>query len=216
LLQGFKIVNIPNPIDTNEFYPKDKTTIRKKLNLPIDKKLVLFAAANINDKRKGLKYLLEALQIYSTENQIANIEIVTFGKSDSETFEHLPYKVHHLGMLFDIKDIVNAYNVADVFVLPSLEDNLPNTVMEALACGTPVLAFNTGGIPEMVEHKVNGYLAEYKSAEDLKNGLNFILNHSQKEILRENALKKVQNEFTEAIVAQKYIDLYHGLIKNNN
>ncbi|MCF6242802.1 MAG: glycosyltransferase family 4 protein [Bacteroidales bacterium] len=215
LLKNFKILNIPNPINTEEFYPTDKIKIRKKLKLPNNKKLLLFAAANINDKRKGLKYLIEALQIYHSENQNQEIEIITFGKSDNRVFKNLSYKVHHLGILSKVEAIAGAYNAADVFILPSLEDNLPNTIMEALACGTPVLAFRTGGIPEMIEHKKNGYLAEYKSVNDLKNGIEFILNHPQKNILSKNALEKVKNEYSEEIVAKKYFEVYNYLLENS-
>ncbi len=212
LFKNFNIVNIPNPIDTQEFYPLDKIKIRKTLKLPSDKKLILFAAANIGDKRKGLKYLINALQIYHSENPKQELEIVTFGKSSNQFFKNIPYKVHHLGILTKTKDIANAYNAVDVFILPSLEDNLPNTIMEALACGTPVLAFQTGGIPEMIEHKKNGYISKYKSVEDLKNGINFILNYPQWETLSKNAQKKVIAEYSEKVVAKKYIEVYNSLL----
>jgi glycosyltransferase involved in cell wall biosynthesis len=214
LFKNFNIIDIPNPINTREFYPTDKIKIRKILKLPSNKKLVLFAAANISDKRKGLKYLINALKIYHSENPKQDLEIVTFGKSNNQSFKNIPYKVHHLGILTKTKDIANAYNAADVFILPSLEDNLPNTIMEALACGTPVLAFQTGGIPEMIEHKKNGYISEYKSVEDLKNGINFILNHPQREILSQNALEKVSAEYSEKVVAQKYIEVYNSLFSD--
>ncbi|RLD80493.1 MAG: glycosyl transferase group 1, partial [Bacteroidetes bacterium] len=178
LLKDFIVVSIPNPIDQKQFYPMDKKMIREKLSLPADKKLILFAAANISDKRKGLSYLLKALELVEKNNSIpTDLEIVTFGKSDDSVFNNLPFNVHNLGILSKTEKIAEAYNAADLFVLPSLEDNLPNTIMESLACGTPVLAFKTGGIPEMIDHKKNGYLADYKSAEDLKKGLVFILNH---------------------------------------
>ncbi len=209
LLKNFKVVNIPNPIDQNQFHPLDKQTTRQKLLLPIDKKLILFAAANISDKRKGLSYLLKALELVKQNNgNFADIEVLTFGKSDYSDFNNLPFKIHNLGVLTDIEKIVEAYNVADLFVLPSLEDNLPNTIMESLACGTPVLAFKSGGIPEMIEHKKNGYLAEYKSVEDLKNGIAFILNHPQPETLRKNAIEKVQQSYSESIVAERYKEVY--------
>ncbi len=214
LLADFKIISIPNPIDTEEFYPKDKIEIRRKLNLPKNKRLILFAAANISDERKGLNYLIDALHIYHANNQNKDIEIIIFGKSSKQIFENLPYKVHHLGILSKIEDIANAYNAADLFILPSLEDNLPNTIMEALACGTPVLAFRTGGIPEMIEHKKTGYIAEYKSVEDLKNGINFILNYPEKDILSKNALDKVKTEYSEKTVAEKYFEIYKELFED--
>lgn len=216
LLKDFKVVSIPNPIDRKQFYPMDKQLIRQKLSLPTDKKLILFAAANISDKRKGLSYLLEALELIEKYNsKPVDLEIVTFGKSDDTVFNDLPFRVHNLGVLSDIEKIARTYNAADLFVLPSLEDNLPNTIMESLACGTPVLAFKTGGIPEMIEHKKNGYLADYKSAEDLKNGLDFILNHLQPNSLSKNAIEKVQQSYSEDMVAQKYMEVYNSIILKN-
>jgi len=162
LLKDLKIVSIPNPIDTEQFYPKHKREIRQKLHLPTGKKLILFAAANISDKRKGLSYLLEVLELIEKDNsKPADFEILTFGKFDDSVFNNLSVKVHNLGVLSQVEKIAGAYSAADLFVLPSLEDNLPNTIMESLACGTPVLAFKTGGIPEMIEHKKTGYLADY-------------------------------------------------------
>ena len=216
LLKGFKIYDIPNPIDQKIFYPMDKQAIRRKLSLPVNKKLILFAAANISDKRKGLSFLLEALDLFIKENtNPLDFEIVTFGKSNDTVFENAAFKVHHLGVLSETKKIAEVYSLSDLFVLPSLEDNLPNTIMESFACGTPVLAFNTGGIPEMVEHKNTGYLADYKSVEDLKNGLEFILNHPKPEELSKNALKKVKNEYNEQVVAKKYKEVYASLLNSN-
>jgi glycosyltransferase involved in cell wall biosynthesis len=159
---------------------------------------------------------LEALDLFIKENtNPLDFEIVTFGKSNDTVFENAAFKVHHLGVLSETKKIAEAYSLSDLFVLPSLEDNLPNTIMESFACGTPVLAFNTGGIPEMVEHKNTGYLADYKSVEDLKNGLEFILNHPKPEELSKNALKKVKNEYNEQIVAKKYKEVYASLLNSN-
>src|SRR6202012_4330508 len=98
-------------------------------------------------------------------------EIVIFGKNKHFDVSQLPFRVHELNLINSQQDLTEIYNLADVFVTPSVEDNLPNTVMEALACGTPVVAFNTGGIPEMVDHLQNGYLAEFKSSMDMAKGL---------------------------------------------
>ncbi|MEN8119673.1 MAG: glycosyltransferase family 4 protein [Bacteroidota bacterium] len=216
LLEGFKVVSIPNPIDQKQFYPMDKKRVREKLSLPNNKKLILFAAANVSDKRKGLSYLLKALGLMVKNNsKSVDIEIVTFGKSDDAVFNNLPFEIHNLGVLSEVKKIAEAYNAADLFVLPSLEDNLPNTIMESLACGTPVLAFKTGGIPEMIEHKKNGYLADYKSAADLKKGLDFILNHPQPESLSNNALEKVHKTYNEKVVAKQYLEVYQSIIKKS-
>ena len=212
LLKDFRVLSVPIPIDANIFHPANKKAIRQKLSLPEDKKLILFAAANISDKRKGLSYLLQALKlIEDTNSNSSDIEILTFGKSDDAAFNNLSFKVHNLGVLSEVEKIAEAYSAADLFAIPSLEDNLPNTIIESLACGTPVLAFKSGGIPEMIEHKENGYIADYKSVEDLKTGIDFIVNHPNIEILSQNALKKAQQAYSEEGVAKKYIEVYKSL-----
>ncbi len=205
LLKNIDVKAIPNPIDISVFKPSDKSELRNQLNLPQEKKLILFGAANIMDERKGLKYLVEALKKLKEKNtQLAEeSEILLFGKSNEEFLKQLPLKINNLGLIFGEQNIAKVYAAADVFVLPSLEDNLPNTVMESLACGTPVVAFDTGGIPEMIGHKKNGYLSEYKSVEDLLNGLIYVLTTDLTE-----ETKKFNSSFLQKNVAQKYFEVY--------
>lgn len=209
LLQHFRIEAIPNPIDTDAFSPLAKDRCREKFNLPADKKLVLFGAMNIQDKRKGLEYLVDALRYLasSAPDLIDEIEMVTFGNA-SACIENIPFKIHHLGSLSGIENLASAYSAADVFVLPSVQDNLPNTVMESMSCGTPVVAFRTGGVPEMIDHLENGYLAHYKSPESLAEGIEYCLSKS----LWIAARNKILGQFTENMVAEKYKELYHDLL----
>lgn len=108
--------------------------------------------------------------------------------------------------------MVAAYSCADLFVIPSLEDNLPNTIMESMACGTPCIGFATGGIPEMIDHCVNGYVAKYKDANDLANGIQWVLEHEDRQALSDACVKKVQENYTEEVVAKKYLELYKSII----
>jgi len=213
LLNGFDIKSIPNPIDTRIFYPKEKSAVRHKLGLPIDKKLILFGSANIMDERKGVVYLLEALKKMDKElpDSKNEIEIIMFGKSDEVFLSKIPYKVNNLGLLHGESNIAEVYSAANVFVLPSLEDNLPNTIMESLACGTPVVAFNTGGIPEMIDHQLNGYLAEFKSVDDLLKGLEFVLKHENANFLPEKSFEKVKLCYNQNLVQNRYLDCYMDL-----
>lgn len=103
---------------------------------------------------------------------------------------------------------MDVYNSADVFVLPSLEDNLPNTIMEAMACGVPCVGFNVGGIPEMIEHKKTGYVAKERDADDLAKGINWVLEPAQRKPLAKNSVDKVQHCYSERAVAMQYIDIY--------
>ncbi|WP_214072045.1 glycosyltransferase family 4 protein [Mucilaginibacter sp. dw_454] len=211
LINNFRIEAIPNPIDINIFSPKDKPTARRKRNIDPQAKIILFGAANINDRRKGISYLVEALKILKQQYQgDQKIEIVIFGKNKHFDVSELPFEVHELNLITSQDELADIYSLADVFVTPSLEDNLPNTIMEAMACGTPVVAFNTGGIPEMIDHEQNGYLAAFKDATDMARGLAEVLNGPADE-LATRARKKVLDNYTNEKVGQQYINLYNSV-----
>ena len=216
MLKGCRIETIPNPIDTELFSKKDKQKTRRKWNIDPKSKIILFGSANINDRRKGLSILVRALdELKAKCKEPGNIGIVLFGKNRSFDSKKLPFKVHELKTIRSQEDMAELYSLADVFVTPAIEDNLPNTVMESLSCGTPVVAFDTGGIPEMVVHKENGYLAKFKSAADFAAGIDYVLNSDKKEILSANGRKKVLATFTNDIVATKYLAVYQSMLKPN-
>ncbi|GAB3920276.1 glycosyltransferase family 4 protein [Mucilaginibacter myungsuensis] len=210
LLKGYRIEAIPNPIDTDLFSPKDVAVNRAKWKIPADKKIILFGAANIMDRRKGIIYLVEALELLKPLYN-ENIEIVIFGKNKAFDMELLPFKVHEVGLIDSETDIAELYSLSDVYVTPAIEDNLPNTVMEALACGTPVVAFDTGGLADMVDHQQNGYLAEFKSVADFAEGVKFVLNNPSAD-LSNNARQKVLQNFSNEVVAEKYLEVYRSLL----
>ncbi len=212
LIKNLRIEAIPNPIDITIFSPQDKAAARQKRGIDADAKIILFGAANINDKRKGITYLVDALNILKTSHpQREKTEVVIFGKNKHFDVSRLPFKVHELNLISSQTELAEIYSMADVFVTPSLEDNLPNTVMEALACGTPVVAFNTGGIPEMIDHQQNGYLAQFKSADDMAKGLHEMLNTGGS--LSASARQKVLDNYTNEKVAQQYINVYQSILK---
>lgn len=214
LLKDFRIEAIPNPIDTDIFAPKDKPKARAKWNIDPNQKIILFGAANILDRRKGITYLVAALQILKEQYaDLTDVAVVIFGKNKSFDVGRLPFKVYEMSVVTSQQAMAELYNLADVYVTPTIEDNLPNTVMEALACGTPVVAFNTGGLPDMVDHLKNGYLAEFKSAADFAAGINYVLTSGQKNEFAANARKKVLDNFTNDIVAKKYMAVYESILK---
>lgn len=206
---------IPNPIDTGFYRPMDKLDQRQLLGLPKDKKLILFGAANVNDPRKGMSYFLKALDILNKNYPGANenIELVVFGKMKKDVLKQLPFKVHAFSFVSDPEVLVSLYNSADIFVLPSLQDNLPNTVMEALACGTPVVGFGIGGVPEMVSHKVSGYMARMKDAESLADGLYDTLFKADLDAYSQAARDKVIKDYSEEAVAKKYLQVYQSMLQ---
>jgi glycosyltransferase involved in cell wall biosynthesis len=212
LLQQHAITSIPNPIDTERYSPIPRQDARKRLQLPLDKKILLFGAANVADPRKGMALLMHALKTLSTRKQAGQIELVIFGKTPPRLEEKLPFPARLMHYVTDLATLVDLYNAADVFVLPSLEDNLPNTVMEALACGTPVAAFRIGGVPEMVAHGICGYLAAPGDADGLAEGIEYLLFKCDEQTCRENARDKVLKNFAPELVALQYLNLYKQLL----
>lgn len=213
LLKGFIIQAIPNPIDTELFSQKDKAAMRAKWGVNPSAKIILFGAANINDRRKGISFLVNALQYLKDDYaQDAPLEMVIFGKNKHFDTSTLPFPVHQLNTITSPADLAEIYSMADVFVSPSIEDNLPNMIMEAMSCGTPVVAFNTGGIPDLIDHQVNGYMAEFKSSTDLAAGIGDVLNIDNHDKYGAAARYKVKRMFNNEKVAGQYIDLYKSIL----
>ena len=210
LLKDKYTLSIPNPINTQMYCLKDKRLCRSSFNFPVDKFLLLFGAENSTDDRKGLVYFLEALELvrHHHGDLFKKIELVIFGKMKQEVKQQINCPIHVLGYITEEEKIVQLYNAVDAFVISSLDENLPNTIMEAMACGTPCVGFNTGGIPEMIDHKHNGYVAEYQNAEDLAQGILWVLNEADNCRLAAHARKKVESAYSEEIVAKQYIELY--------
>lgn len=214
LLKNKNIVNLPNPIDTDKFKPLDKQKARELWNLPQEKKLVLFGAMNAtNDPRKGFKELTDALQRLDKN---LDIELVVFGSSKPQNAPNFEFKTHYLGHLYDDVSLVTLYSAVDVMVVPSLQEAFGQTASESMACGTPVVAFGATGLLDIVDHKTNGYLAKPFESEDLKDGIEWVLNAANYNELCKNAREKVLREFDSKIVAKKYIDLYREILNSNS
>lgn len=212
LLQQARFHSIPNPIDGTVFYPINRIEARQRFLLPTDRPIVLFAAAKVSDTRKGIKYLIEACRLLHQQG-LQCFDVALLGGQPDGLAASFPCRVHRLGYLSDPADLRAAYAGANLFVIPSLEDNLPNTVMEALACGTPCVGFRTGGIPEMIDHLQNGYIARYQDAQDLANGIAWVLNHPSPETLSNACVQKVNQCYRQEIVARQYHTLYENLLR---
>ena len=217
LLNGHTIVDIPNPINTSLFKPQNTVTARNRMGLPTDKKLILFGSVKVTDKRKGIDYFIESCKLLAEKHPELKEElgVVVYGKNSEQLKPLIPFQVFPLDFISNDKDLVNVYNAVDLYVTPSLEENLPTTIMEAMACGVPCVGFNVGGIPEMIDHLHNGYVAEYKSAEDLANGVIWTLNESEYHTLSEEACRKAVSNYSESTVAKKYIDVYNKITGNH-
>ena len=217
LCYNTNIFSIPNPIDITRYNKRDKIENRKYFNLPSDKKLILFGACNVTDKRKGFDYMKTSCDLLCDQKKLSqeDVVIVVFGGKTNEIENLLPYNIYDIGYIRDEQSMIRLYNAVDLFLIPSLEDNLPNTIMEAMSCGTPCVGFNTGGIPEMIDHLHNGYIAEYKNAEDLAKGICWVLNEADYEGISSKAREKAVNNYSEDIIARQYIELYKSVLKNH-
>ena len=213
LVGKFPLTVIPNPIDQCVFRPMPRSEVDSHFNLTARGPRLLFGSFNTTDPRKGFAYFAEALTLLKQQYKGPEPEILIFGKGQAQDFAHLPYPVRHLGVLRSEDVVAKAYNAADAMVVPSLEDNLPNTIVEALSCGTPVIGFRTGGIPEMIDHTRTGYLAEAGSANELAQGIQWLLTYQAAETLRQNARQFAEKHYAEAVVATQYANLYLSLIK---
>jgi glycosyltransferase involved in cell wall biosynthesis len=198
ILKNQPIQSIPNAIDTSFFKPADKQNAKRILGLDPSNKHILFVAMRVNAPKKGFSYLEKALQGLDP----STTELIVVG--NAQDLPELQLKAHIMGHISSPEKMIQIYQAADVFVTPSLEENLPNTLMEALACGTPCVGFAIGGIPEMIDHQVNGYVAEYLSAEDLTKGLAWTLENAPEQAARQ----KTESTYSEAIIAAKHVNYY--------
>ncbi|NOY16063.1 MAG: glycosyltransferase [Gammaproteobacteria bacterium] len=214
LFQNLRIEILPNGIDHERFHPMDRVLARQILGLPADKKLILFGAGSAtSDRRKGFHLLMEALKKLEAKNTKPDYELVVFGALSGET--EVTSKIHYLGNLHDEISMAIVYAACDIFVLPSLEDNLPNTVLEALSSGTPVASFKIGGMPDMIEHKKNGFMAPSFDTSRLADGISWILSETQRwKRLSAAARETVEHAFTLRHFATRYLDLYQDILDN--
>jgi glycosyltransferase involved in cell wall biosynthesis len=210
LFKNNKIVCLPNPINTVIYSPLDKKIARDLFRFSNNKKLILFGAMDAtSDPRKGYKELCEAL----LQLKGHDIELVVFGSSKPQVPESFKFKSYHLGQVYDDVTMRALYSAADVVVVPSRQENLSNTIMESLACGTPVVGFDVGGNRDMIVHKKNGYLAKPFDVVDLNVGIDWVLNAINYAELSVNAREIVLNKFDSEIVSSRYIELYESVLK---
>ena len=201
---------IPYGIDLTAFSPSDQASARRALGIRQDAKVILFVAARVIQGRKGLGYLYEALGSIQASKDIL---LLTVGRSQPSQQQLQHFEQVHLGHIADDRKLSLIYSAADLYVLPTLADNLPLTVQESLASGTPVVAFDVGGLPEMIDHLGTGYLARYKDAADLAAGIRKLLDDDalrlqMREACRSFAVKHYDLERQ----ANRYVELYeHGI-----
>lgn len=211
LFKDRRIEVIPNGLDVGAFRPMDHDAAKKCLNLPLDKPVLLCGAQSLTDPRKGSDLFIQALKKLKRP-----CSLVSFGNGhlelqDSPHIHYIP-----LGTLKDALSLLLAYSAADVFVCPSREDNLPNTVAEALACGTPCVSFDCCGLPNMIQEGINGALAVPFDTESLAIAIIRVLDHQDPAHIRNAARNKVLKEYNIKYTIQKYESLYRDILHLNS
>lgn len=208
LFGGRKIVNIPNPINCDTFAPYDKKIARELLGLPLNKKLVLFGAMDsTSDPRKGFQHLIKSIKLIEDQN----IEYVVFGGAKVDLGEKINNKIHYIGHVGDDVTLRLLYCSADVTAMPSIQENLSNTIMESMSCGTPVVAFDIGGNSDFIINNVNGYLSIPFDFVDFSRGIIFLLNSLNGDISSKSR-NKTLDCFDARKISKKYLNLYESVI----
>jgi glycosyltransferase involved in cell wall biosynthesis len=220
IFRDSRIEVIPHGLDTQKFRPVNQRLAREILNLPQDKKLIMFGAIEAtSDKNKGFHLLLPALHKLSKSGYSEDWEVVIFGASIPDNPPDLGFKAHYLGHLYDDISLVSVYSAADVMLVPSLQESFGQTASESLACGTPVVAFNATGLKDIVDHQQNGYLAKPYEVEDFAKGISWVLEDKERlQKLSNNARSQAERAFTLELQALRYSSLFQEIIgaKNNS
>ncbi|MBF0542000.1 MAG: glycosyltransferase [Nitrospirae bacterium] len=213
LFENKKVYHIYNPINTDNLKPLDKELSREILNLPKDKNIVCFGAADISDERKGFSLFIESItRDFVVKNDIF---LILMGADTSSIIskipDYLPYKYFGSVDLDIFRSII--YNAADVFIFPTQADNLPNMLIETMSCGVPPITFDVGGCGEVVINDQTGYLAIKNDFNDFNNG---IIKLCQDEVLRrrlsENCRTNVIENFSLKVCADKYSQVFREVL----
>ena len=204
------IVVIPNAFPTDRFVPSNKTVARLRLGLPIDKTLLLFGADSLTNRRKGGDLLQEALDILANGDQLYDTQLIVFGANSI----NLPAKVHPMGRVTDESKLAMIYSAADAFLFPSREDNAPLTVGESLLCGTPVVAFPVGNVPDILTHNKTGYIAAYGDTKDFANGIKWAIDMDREARTRMSVqCRLVSTRYHDPrVAAARHVALYKRMI----
>jgi glycosyltransferase involved in cell wall biosynthesis len=213
LLGGRPIELVPTSCDTALFHPIDKAACRQVLGLAGEPDTILVGATSLGTQWKGLDLFVEAVRRLAAERD-RPLRVLTFGR-DAVTAAELgdAAEVVHLGLIGDRRLMAAAYGAADVFVAPSRMENLANTVLEALACGTPTAAFAIGGMPDMIDHQSNGWLSPAFDTAHLASGLSSLLDRKDDPALAGAARRKVEQGFSIDSEIERYLGIYERVLE---
>lgn len=221
IMKDWPVTVIPNPIDLKKWKPYNKKIARAVFDLPENASLILFGAmGGAADPRKGADLLMDALKnlkLIMENSSLSEIQLLVFGQETPE--EHFPidFPVRFFGHLNDDITLSLLYSAADIMIVPSRQDNLPSTATEPLACGTPVVAFNIGGLSDIVAHQKNGWLSPAFDTKDMAEGMKWILEDKERyQILSSTAREMAIERYNPDMIAAKYLEVYKQVLAQNN
>lgn len=217
-----RIEVIPNSIETELFKPMNKSIAKEKLGIEKGQCVLQFGAHDGKEKRKGFDFLISALKKALLNHEFFDlceqkkVIVLCLGHPSKELVQ-LPISTLELGYLYQDSDVVLSYNATDIFVLPTLEDNLPNTMLESFACSTPIIAFDSGGVTEVVEHRENGLIAERGNIDVLASHIiELVLDKDKREHYGKNGRRLIEKKFRLDNQSQAYKKLFEDLLKNGD
>lgn len=214
LMKTWPVSVIPHPISEDKWKMLNKKNARKKLGLSKDNPILLFGAiGGVEDNRKGFDLLIKALNHLKKNKYFENLQLVVFGQKKNISMA-LPYPTHYMGHINDDLILSILYNAADAMIVPSRLEAFGQTALESSACGTPVIAFDVGGLSDIIEHKRTGYLADPFNIKDLSNGIIWTLGKRYNYEFKKNILKKIKKNFSEKQVANTYLKLYQSILRH--
>lgn len=215
LLKDRRVELIPTSCDTEMFSPRDRDACRSVLGLPAGSFILLLGATTMETHWKGADLFVDAVGRFCAAKPQQSVHIVTFGKSRLKVPQLASFaEITHFGSVKDRRLMSILYNAADLFCAPSRMENLANTVLESLACGTPVVAFAIGGMPDMIDHEANGYLAPAFDTADYANGIAWGLTRRGRHDLRDACCEKIVTRFSLDQEIGGYIRLYQSLAES--
>ena len=209
LLGSKTISTIYNGVDTSVFKPYPKDESRKVLNLPNDKKIILSVIKQGRfNPWKGADYVARIVELFKNRSDILFVCIGGNSNDQNEKIINIPYTK-------DSGELAKYYSASDILLYPSIADTFGLVAAEAQACGLSVVAFKTGGVPEIIDHKKTGYIAEYKNTDDLKRGVEYLFNlpSEETEKMKSNSINKTKTSFTLGLMMDKYLQLYEKILR---
>ncbi|HEY9770413.1 MAG TPA: glycosyltransferase family 4 protein [Coleofasciculaceae cyanobacterium] len=214
MLNRFPIHHVPYGIDTEAYQPIDSEKCRYILNIPNNKKVLMFGAENISDSRKGGDLLTEALTKLP-ESLKAETVLLTFGYGGEIISNAVGIETVNLGYVSSDRLKSIAYSAADLFIFPTRADNLPLVLQESMACGTPMVSFKIGGVPDLVRHNITGYLATPEDSNDFCQGIIQLLEDDRlRAEMKQNCRAIALDEYSLELQGQRYIELYQNALQN--